>query len=259
MKRIEFIAPVEAMRGNLGSNQELEYGANGESAFDSAANHTNYAKNYQPRFIGAKVSRTGLKYFAVKVKSAVKTTAAWLLQCALMGATAAIYAFAVKDAALKVSLHAEYVAAGLAGYKGTFHKWLTNAIRLSLAAKASTITVSGPNRTITLGNNPFSTADSAIEISKELLVKFWKQLCPDAITFTVAGMKGIAISGMEVLDVVGMSRINVLGISSTTIATSVYAVMDGRYIIDNNGDYVGERYTLTDGAVFTLTEVAPEA
>lgn len=259
MKRIEFIAPVEAMRGNLGSKQDLEYGANGEHAFESDANKTNYAKNYQPRFIGAKVSRTGLKYFAVKCKTAVKTSAAWLLQCALMGAIAAIYGVVIANASLRNALATEFKNAQAAGYTATFHKWVTNAIRSALAAKSATITVSGPKQTITLGNNPFSTAETAIEISNDLLVKFWKYLCPNGIMFEVAGMKGIAVSTMDMMTLVGKSRLNVLNIAYQTIVTSEYATIGGRYLIDVDGEYVGEMYDLTDGAVFTLTDVAPEA
>lgn len=259
MKRIEFIAPVEAMRGNLGSKQDLEYGANGEHAFESDANKTNYAKNYQPRFIGAKVSRTGLKYFAVKVKSAVKTTAAWLLQCALMGATAAIYGVVIANASLRVQLGAEFKNAQAAGYTATFHKWVTNAIRSALAAKSATIAVSGPTQTITLGNNPFSTAETAIEISNDLLVKFWRYLCPNGIMFEVAGVKGIAVSGDDFSTVTGDHRMNVLGLEIVTIGEYMYIKKGNDYVIDASGEYVSDGTEITDDAVFSLTDVAPEA
>ena len=48
MKRIEFIAPVESMRGNLSGNQSLEYALNNNPAYD-APDGVQYARNYQPR------------------------------------------------------------------------------------------------------------------------------------------------------------------------------------------------------------------
>lgn len=74
MKRIEFIAPVEAMRGNLSGKQTLLYPTNDNKAFDAPQGVRSYAKNYRPSFIGAKRASDGLKYFGVRTKSAVKNT-----------------------------------------------------------------------------------------------------------------------------------------------------------------------------------------
>ena len=89
MKRIEFIAPVEAMRGNLSGKQELEYPLNENPAF-YAPTGKHYATNYQPRFIGAKRASDNLKYFAIRTKSAVNMTTNSILAMAALGAAGAI-------------------------------------------------------------------------------------------------------------------------------------------------------------------------
>lgn len=67
MKRIEFIAPVESMRGNLSGNQDLQYAPDNGKAWDATGEKAS-ANNYAPRFVGAK-RRDGLKYFSVRTKS----------------------------------------------------------------------------------------------------------------------------------------------------------------------------------------------
>lgn len=254
MKRIEFIQPVESMRGNFGAKQDLRYAENDNKAFESPDGKTNYARNYQPTFIGAKVARTGLKYFAVKVKSATKNSAAWRLVAALMGAMSAIYGWVIKQSAIVLQLNVQYAAAIEAGYQGTFHKYVGAAIRESLAAKLPTIRLVGPTATVTMGNNPFSSAAEAITIAANVLVKFWKQLTPNGITFIVAGKTGVAIDGYEFNDLIQVQRINVLGLS----VSSEYVVSGSQYLLDEEGEYVTEGKIINDGAEFTLTDVAPE-
>lgn len=84
MKRIEFIAPVEAMRGNLSGKQDLVYPTNDNKAFDAPIDQKCYARNYRPSLIGAKRASNGLKYFAVKVKHAVHNTTLALKNMSIM-------------------------------------------------------------------------------------------------------------------------------------------------------------------------------
>lgn len=254
MKRIEFIQPVESMRGSFGAKQDLRYQENNNKAFESPEGKVNYAKNYQPTFIGAKMARTGVKYFAVKTKSATKNTAAWRLVAALMGAVSAIYGWCIKQLNIMSQLSAQYALAAEQGFEGTLRKFIIDGVRTSLAAKAATITVVGPTATVTLGNNPFSTAAEAITIPAKLLAKFWKQLTPNGITFTVAGKTGVAIDGDEFTNIIAIPRINVLGLAMN----DVYFVIGSQYLLDTNGEYISDGYTLVDGDIFTLTDVAPE-
>lgn len=254
MKRIEFIQPVESMRGSFGAKQDLRYQEHNNKAFEAPEDKVNYAKNYQPTFVGAKVARTGVKYFSVKTKSATKNTAAWRLVAALMGAVSAIYGWCITQLDKMAQLSAQYALAVEQGFEGTLRKFIIDGVRTSLAAKAATITVVGPTATVILGNNPFSSAAEAIPIQAKILAKFWKQLTPDGITFSVAGNIGVAVNGYSFAAVANNTRLNVLGLNTD----GDYTMIGSQYLIYANGDYCNTADLIDENAVFTLSDVAPE-
>ena len=259
MKRIRYIMPVESMSGLLGTKQDLRYAENDNKAFESPAGHVNYARNYQPGVVAARVARTGLKYFAIKTKTAFKATAKALKQCAVMGASSAIYGISIADAAKKASLDGVYALAKAAGYEGTFHKFVTGFIRTALESGAATIVVAFQGSSVNLGNNPFSEAETAIAISSKLLVKFWNQLTPDGISFLVAGEKGIWIDNESFDMLTGTARLNVLNLSSQAVSGTTYMKKGDLWLLNANSAYVDIDYEPADGEKFTLTDVAPSA
>lgn len=84
MKRIEFIAPVEALRGNMSGSQKLVYAENDNPAYD-APEGRQYARNYKPRYIGFRRAKDGAVYFGLKRKSATMIDAASKITMAAMG------------------------------------------------------------------------------------------------------------------------------------------------------------------------------
>ena len=84
MKRIEFIAPVEAIRGNMSGKQTLLYAENNNPAFD-APEGVQYALNYTPRYIGYRRAKDGKVYFSVKRKAATKIDASSKITMAALG------------------------------------------------------------------------------------------------------------------------------------------------------------------------------
>lgn len=84
MKRIEFIAPVEALRGNMSGSQTLVYAENDNPAYE-APDGRQYARNYKPRYIGFRRAKDGAVYFGVKRKSATKVDPASRITMAAMG------------------------------------------------------------------------------------------------------------------------------------------------------------------------------
>ena len=258
MKRIRYIMPVESMSGLLGTKQDLRYAENDNKAFESPAGHVNYARNYQPGVVAARVARTGLKYFAIKTKTAFKATAKALKQCAVMGASSAIYGISIANATLKAQLDAVYALAKAAGYEGTFHKFVTGFIRAALEAGSATIVVALQGTSVNLGNNPFSSASTAIAISSKVLVKFWNQLTPDAISFTVDGAKGIAVDNDTFVDFIENTRVNVLGLSVASSGVDMYVKKGDAWLIDPNGDYVAQSALVESNGIYLLTETAPE-
>ena len=259
MKRIEFAFPIDAIRGTLGSKQDLRYAEHDNKAFESPAGKVNYARNYEPRLIGAKVARTGLKYFAVKTKSAFKATAKALKQCAVMGAMSAIYGITLTKSAIMAQLQAQYALAKDAKEVGTFHKWVCAGIRASLLANAATITVVGPTATVNLGNNPWTNASTAIAVTSAMLVKFWKELCSNGIKFTVDGADGIVNLGDSFSTIIANNRMNVLGLSTQTVGSTSYVKEGAKWLKDVDGNYVEDDVEPADGEAYILVDDAPSA
>lgn len=259
MKRIRYAFPVESMSGKLAAEQDLRYGQDNQKAFDAASANAQYANNYKPAVVAAHVRRTLLNYFTIKTKTAFKGTADALRQCALMGATSAIYAIAIKDLSILTNLQLQFKAAQEAGYEGTWHKWLTDFIRADLAANAAQIKVVGPSATITIGNNPFSDASTAINIAKKLLVKFWRQLASGGIQFTVAGAKGISLDAMTFDDIITIERLNVLCLNSAEVGSYEYVKLGDMWLKNSENEYVSTSDEPLDGDTFVLTAIAPQA
>lgn len=205
-KRIEFIAPVEAMRGNLSGKQELLYAQNDNPAFE-APDGKQYARNYQPRFIGAKRSSTGLKYFAVRTKNAVNNTAQAKMAQACLGAASAISAAVIDTPSIWASyqtiLTNEYSyrkSHGTTKAK-TIRAFLTELFVNELKDMQTYLTTYlqyQPGTLVSIGN-PYNLTQFDAErdpsISDETLVKFWTLLAENPITFKVGQFKGIAHEG----------------------------------------------------------------
>lgn len=263
-KRIEFIAPVEAMRGNLSGRQVLEYQLNNNPAFEAPAGSTSYARNYTTRFIGAKRISDGLKYFSVKTKTATTLTPAALMAMALLGGAGAIYAAIVrnKTSELYNQLYAQYIdtqAAG-GGFKETFRQVIMRLTRAALEAKATQIHYTGVRGDVAF-NNPWisNTQTAGAEISQTILVKFWEQLTDTGYYFYVDGVKAIADagSGSSFDDLIPNAHLNILNLTTETISEVDY-VKQGNSYLRYNGEYVKDSDEIVQDGRYTTTTVAPE-
>lgn len=194
MKRIEFIAPVEAMRGNLSGKQDLLYAENDNKAYEGPVGQTNYARNYSPRFIGAKVAKSGQKYFTVRTKSANHLTAKAKHAMALLGGTGAMYAAIVanKTSTLYQACYNQWLAlTSTAGMTDSFRKSLSDVIRAGLASKQAHILYTGPNGAVSI-DNPWRAQDTQnpnVLVPQHIIVKFWTELAsqPAAVGYTPDG------------------------------------------------------------------------
>ena len=199
MKRIEFIAPVEAMRGNLSGAQKLQYPTDNQGAYEGPAGTVNYARNYSPRFIGAKIAKSGKKYFAVRTKTANHLTVKSKQAMALMGGTGAIVASILRDktAEIYTNLYGAWVKAQeLGGSTSTFRQFLSGSVRRMLIQKSASyhVQVGEFGQDI---DNPWNTTSQTpnVSISQAILVKFWSELAAKPIVIDVEGLKLIAHSG----------------------------------------------------------------
>ena len=194
MKRIEFLAPVEAIRGNLSGRQDLQYAENDNPAFEAPDNKKNYARNYKPRFIGAKISASGKLYYQVKTKSCSHKTLAYRRQMSVMGGAGAIYASILrqKSSTLFATLETAYAKLPVMIRKPSFRKWIMNNLMDVLVAKSQawTATISGTSITI---NNPWvsNSQTSGAEITNDVIGKFFLDLAANAIAFKVNDKQGV--------------------------------------------------------------------
>lgn len=183
MKRIEFIEPVAAMRGNMSGNQVLTYPTNDNSAWDAPDNRRNYAKHYTPRYIGAKKASNGLKYFAVKTRTATFLSPKARRAMAVFGGTGAIYANIINNAGQLYSDCLAYYNKTLEfGNKKTFRNTICDIIRDMLQNRKTTgyRIVSGVSVSI---DNPWLQASTAgsplnVDVPRAILTKFALQLGP---------------------------------------------------------------------------------
>lgn len=268
MKRIEFIAPVESMRGSFSPKQTLLYAENNNPAFDAPVGRQ-YARNYQPVLIGAKRAASGLKYFACKTKSATLIKPETKMNMALTGGTGAIFA-AIQ--VLAETPNSFYYRAQQAwkNSKSTasFRKFMNDYIRYMLQNKIYAVNIGrDDNSDIVYVQNPWyvRTRPEGVyvpEISDETLVKFWMYLAAGdngatPIMFTVDGDKGVAVTGLTFVELLSNNIINVLSLSSDaeTSVSDIHVMQNNEYLLN------GENYVLDTDVIgqiaYTTTEVAP--
>lgn len=265
MKKIEFIAPVASMRGNLSGNQTLQYAENNNPAFNAPTGRQ-YAKNYTPRFIGAKRSRDGMTYFATKTKSATLISAESLERMALLGGAAAWYNAAIKNMELYPAMQLFWRAVKDSYPTYTFRKLMMQMFRQALQAHEQNVAFT-VNGSTTLAANPWFVGASGVAspIPQDVLVKFWLQLGTDSNDgtpgyFYVAGRRGIMLEGADSSltsfdDIISNPKFNVLGLTSEDETGNVK--LNGAYLIYNGAAVIVDNKPVRD-ANYGLVAELPE-
>lgn len=268
MKRIEFIAPVAAMRGNISGKQDIVYPTNDNRAWDAPSDKREYARNYQPRFIGAKVAKNGKTYFAVRTKTAVNMTGAVRTQQAILSVSSVIADIVRKDAALINQLQALFMANHPEGW--SYKRWLMSNIKSGLAQKKTIVFPGYESLAAVYVKNPYintTQPSSAVDISEyfptELLVKFWMQLANNPVTFNAGTYKGIAHAGDTFSEDFLTSELNTipLGVAvvegtSTAIAIKTWSgseIPDEYQVLNRNGSIVERNDTILAGEYEIVT------
>lgn len=269
MKRIEFIAPVESMRGSFSPKQTLLYAENNNPAFDAPIGRQ-YARNYSPIFVGAKRSASGLKFFSCKTKSATFIKPETKMNMAVQGGTGAIIAAILLLAETPGSMYYRAQQAWKnSKTTNSFRKFLDEYVRYMLQNKIVSVNIGrDDNSDIVYIHNPWyvrerPAASYVPDISSDTLVKFWMYLGKGdnnaaPIMFTVDEAYGIAITGMTFQQLAnGDSSINILNLNEEVITELTYIAREGLFV--KNGDnYVVNTDVITANAAYTTTDVAPE-
>jgi hypothetical protein len=202
MKRIEFVLPVESMRGNLSGEQTLVYAQNNNSAYE-APNGTQYARNYQGRYIGSKVSKSGLKYFNVKTKSATVLNDSTRLTMGTLAGVAAIRSALMKDhaqdyAQIIANLVIEVTQGIISGTgKRTVMSLFYEKVAAMLQTHADTCTFAG-STPVVLKNPWTNTAAPAGAISVTISNALWIKYAPlFFVDDNIIGGAYFRINGMQ--------------------------------------------------------------
>ena len=263
-KKVRFIAPVEVMQGNLSGKQDLKYPSNDNKAYEAPAG-VNYARNYTTRYIGAYRAKDGLKYFAVKQRSAIKISASSKLNMALLGATASIIAVLKKDTTFMGKMGASLVAAKAQGYmpeSATVEDYMRSRIRTALASKVQYIAWGQSGAGTPVCTNPFVYVSGAsqdvkvVELSAKILREFWGVLATSPVEFKInSALKAIAHSGDTFGAVATTScKYNVLHLSTAAqyivLSDSFEAI---GYMNEGSWTAVGDS-TVIDPAVEYITQ-----
>ena len=286
MRRIEFVAPVEAMRGNLSGKQILKYPTKDNSAWAAPSGVRSYARNYATRYIGSKRAADGRKIFSVKQRSAVTNSPAQRTAQALMGAAKPIADFIMNNLTWYpklIDMFKGYRNQGLQyqpawspeDLKSTAdasirHYLMRNLRDLMLIPKNKQLTIQPQSGGDIVVNNPWGFSNqSGTKVSnfESLFIKFWQQLVIGStpIYFNVSGLTGISFNGWDFNDIVGANgdtynyAINVLGLSSQTIGQSTYVKKGSMFLIKKDGSYVDIDEGPDPNIKYYLTATAPTA
>lgn len=164
-RRIEFIAPVSAIRGNLSGSQDLRYPNNVKAWYSQGG----YAQNYTPRYIGFK--RNGKAFYSIKQTAKASVTSSSMMAMAAFGGTAAVVNAITHDAshiATIVQLFREQSS------KGTLRAYITQFVYPALVDKTAIITITNGSATSVVYNNPWVSggSGSTITIDSAIITKF---------------------------------------------------------------------------------------
>lgn len=170
MKRIQFMAPVDWMRGKLSGNQSITYDTH--RAYETPTGNVVTADDYQPRLI-AKVKGVGtprkIRFFQVRTKTSVNMTATAKRNLALMGGVGALFGSLVSAKSSAI-----YIAVSALCPKGiTLRAFLAPIIREALSDKLPRIEIADG---VVIVNPWVSTDTPNVPVSQEILDKFASEL-----------------------------------------------------------------------------------
>lgn len=173
MRRIEFIAPIESMSGDLSGGEKNTY-AGGQTAWDAANSGELYAENYSKRYIGARKSSNGKKYFSLRTRATVNMTASRLAM-AEFGGTASLASYVKKDLTLMGPLKVLFLALKQDGE--TYSKWLFNKLYPAIMNKQASVTITDGSTSVTI-NNPWISGGTGTSepVPQEIVDKFADEL-----------------------------------------------------------------------------------
>lgn len=89
-KRIQYIMPVEWVRGSLSGAQTLTYG--GVQAYDVSTTEKTAADYYRPTLVAKRLARNGRLFYQVRTRTSVHLSSIARMNLAVLGGAGAIFA-----------------------------------------------------------------------------------------------------------------------------------------------------------------------
>lgn len=272
MKRIEFIAPVEAMRGNLSGRQRLQYADHNNPAWD-APEGKHYARNYKPRFIGAKRASNGMTYFSTRTKHAINNTEASRLVQATMPAASALYDNVIHNLTWVAPFMNLYNLSAAKANGDSLYKWCCDTAVSAFKRKAVSVIftefdqAAGVMRRMRF-TNPFVNGSGITEPNEfpedfdpVVLDKFWDTLSPTGARFVVEGMQGIFFQDMtwENLITAYGGTYNILGATTEEVGANDYVKIGDMWLqcrdsADPDDPWVYQKAESVISSTFTTTD-----
>lgn len=163
VKRIQYMMPVEWVRGNISGRQVLAYGSDSEKAYSLPDGSITAANDYRPRLIAKVRARDRLKYFSVRTRSSVNMSASMRRNMALLGGCGAILAAIMRDHTGELYISCVRV---LAEYE-TLRAALSPVIRQMLSDKEDSADFRG-----VLIDNPWIKSAANVQVPAEIIEKF---------------------------------------------------------------------------------------
>lgn len=212
MRRIEFIAPVDSMRGNMSGNQKLLYPTQNNSAWDSPSGKRNYATNYGTRYIGNKRAFNGKKFFSVKTRSAVTMSPAMREQNGILACSSVIANIIPLKLDTLVQLQQFWINSYEGGTLGwTFKHWLSNIIKTGLKNKYTEFRFNPTGAPDPAYQNPFShiipdqsrslyAGDYTYQVIRNT-AKFWEYLGVEGSKLIPVYLNGVKYYAMAITTV----------------------------------------------------------
>ena len=172
VKRIEYIAPIEYICGNISGRQQLTYTSGGGSGYDAPSGVKTSALDYSPRMIARIRHINGrylCKYFQVRTRTSVNMTAAYRRNLAIMGGAGALFASLVNHKSAQI--YNDCVSACPANI--SLRAFVVPLIRSGLSAKSAHIQISDAVYIV----NPWVSNDTPnVPVSAAIIDKFSSEL-----------------------------------------------------------------------------------
>lgn len=166
-KRIEYMTPIESMRGSLSIYEKKTYTSG--RGYDVPVGTTEEATAYIPILV-AKRMRNGRNFYNVRTRTSVHMTDANKLNMAILGGSGALFASLLSDksAAIYSACRAVYKKTGK-----TFRAFMIDKLRAGLLAKNAKILIADGVEIV----NPWISSDTPnVPVSSDIINKFASEL-----------------------------------------------------------------------------------